>query len=308
VPETTLLSALDNYRHTLPFKDRRVGLPGYRLQFIDFPNITHAFRRQCRAGDLDVSEIALSTYLAARAYAKPFTALPVVVARQFPQSKILINTRSGIQSPKDLEGKRVGMRAYTVTTGVWGKGVLAAQYGVDLDSITWVLADEEHVAEFQHPTNVIKAIGANLAEMLAQGELDAAIGVAAPDSAEVRPLFEDAAAAERSWFDSTHVYPINHVVVIKDALTAKHPELPQVLYDAFLEARTIGLRDLETEGPLHPMEREMVTKISIVGHNFLPYGMPANRDSLSMTVDFAVNQKILRRRQDLGELFLPVSA
>jgi NMT1/THI5 like len=160
-----------------------------------------------RTLEFDVSEMAITTYLTAKAHGKAFTALPVFVMRQFHHSPILYNVKSGVKSPKDLEGKKVGVRAYTVTTGVWARGILASEYGVDLSKVTWVVVDEEHVQEYQKPANVEERPKANLGEMLAKGELAAAIGAGAVDSPDVLPLFVSPREAEADWYRKTGIYP-----------------------------------------------------------------------------------------------------
>ena len=181
---TVLKTAIATYPHTKGLKDGTVSVPGVQFEHIEVSPIIGAFRRMCRTLEFDVCEMAITTYLTAKAYDKPFTALPVFVVRQFHHSPIVYNMKSGVQAPKDLEGKKVGVRAYTVTTGVWARGILATEYGVDLDKITWVVVDEEHVQEYRKPANVMEQPGANLAEMLVKGELAAAIGVGKVDSPE----------------------------------------------------------------------------------------------------------------------------
>ncbi len=185
---TVLKTALATYAHTKGLKDGTVTAPGIRLEHVEVSPIVGAFRRMVRTLEFDVSEMAITTYLTARAHGKAFTALPVFVMRQFHHAPIVYNVKSGVQSPKDLEGKKVGVRAYTVTTGVWARGILATEYGVDLDKVTWVVVDEEHVQEYQKPANVLDRPGANLGEMLAKGELAAAIGAGQIDSPDVKPL------------------------------------------------------------------------------------------------------------------------
>src|SRR6266536_3242300 len=173
---TVLKTAIATYPHTKGLKDGTLSVPGVQFEHVEISPIIGAFRRMCRTLDFDVCEMAITTYLTAKAHDKPFTALPVFVLRQFHHSPIVYNIKSGVQSPKDLEGKKVGVRAYTVTTGVWTRGSLATEYGVDLDKITWVVVDEEHVQEYRKPANVMERPGANLAELLLKGELAAAIG------------------------------------------------------------------------------------------------------------------------------------
>ena len=170
----------------------------------------------------------------------PFSSPP------FPPPPIVYNVKSGVQSPKDLEGKKVGVRAYTVTTGVWVRGILATEYGVDLDKITWVVVDEEHVQEYRKPSNVIERPGANLGAMVAQGELAAAIGAGQVDSPDVKPLIPNAREAEAAWFRKTGIYPINHTVVVKDSLLRADPTLAPRLFNAFAEAKAAFLKQLSS--------------------------------------------------------------
>ncbi|MGH8059539.1 MAG: ABC transporter substrate-binding protein, partial [Candidatus Entotheonellia bacterium] len=222
---TVLKTAIGTYGHTKGLKDGSVAAPGIQFEHIEISPIIAAFRRMCRGLEFDVSEMAITTYLTAKAYHKAFTAIPVFVVRQFHHSPIVYHVQSGVQSPKDLEGKRVGVRAYTVTTGFWARGILATEYGVDLSKVTWVLNDEEHVSEYQkeYPSNVVYQAGANLAELVAKGELAAAIGVGRVDSPDVKPLIPNAREAEAAWYRKTGIYPINHTVVVKDSLLQADP-------------------------------------------------------------------------------------
>src|ERR671929_2075953 len=185
---TVLKTAIATYPHTQGLKDGTVTAPGIEFEHVEITPIVAAFRRMCRRLEFDVAEMAITTYLTAKAYHKPFTALPVFIVRQFHHSPIVYNVKSGVAAPKDLEGKKVGVRAYTVTTGVWARGILATEYGVDLDAVTWVRSDAEHVAEFVPPPNV---------EDLRPGEeltdLPAAVGDVRSD--ELVPLIADAQAA-----------------------------------------------------------------------------------------------------------------
>ena len=164
---TVLKTAIATYPHTKALKAGAVTAPGLQFEHLDISPIIVAFRRMCRGLEFDVCEMAITTYLTARAYHKPFTALPVFVLRQFHHAPIVYNVKSRVTSPKDLEGKKVGVRAYTVTTGVWARGILATEYGVDLSKVTWVLNDEEHVEEYhqKYPANVVYQAGANLGAM-----------------------------------------------------------------------------------------------------------------------------------------------
>ena len=298
-----LKTAIATYPHTKGLKDGTVSVPGVQFEHVEISPIIGAFRRMCRTLEFDVCEMAITTYLTAKAHDKPFTALPVFVMRQFHHSPIVYNIKAGVQSPKDLEGKKVGVRAYTVTTGVWARGILATEYGVDLDKITWVVVDEEHVQEYRKPANVIERPGANLAGMLVQGELAAAIGVGKVDSPDVKPLITDAAAAEATWYRKTGIYPINHTVVVKDALLQSDPSLAPRLLGGFEAAKAQFLKELSSGGEL-PAEAQLLSKRrSLVGDDPLPNGLARNRKALEAIIRFAHEQKILPRTVTPEEMF-----
>lgn len=292
-----LKTAIGTYGHTAPLKSGSASVPGLEFEFVEVSPIIAAFRRMVRGLEFDVCEMAITTYLAAKEHHKPFTAIPVFLVRGFHHRAIAYNTTAGVSSPKDLEGKRVGVRAYTVTTGVWARGILASEYGVDLDKVQWVIFDEEHVQEFKLPGNVTQAgQGANMADMLAKGELAAAIGAGKVDSADVKPLIADAANAERDWFGKTGVYPINHTVVIKDSLLQANPNLAGDLYEAFSEAKEAFM--------LSGQPDEELTKVrAIVGNDPLPYGIDPNRKALEMIVQFARDQHILSAALTPDDMF-----
>ena len=213
----------------IALKDGRVQPKTFSFDFIEVDPLIAAFRREVRASEFDICELAITTYICAKAHGKKLTAIPVPIVRQFHHGAILVNTKAGIQSPRDLEGKRVGVnRGYTVTTGVWARGILEKEYGVDLSKVTWVLSGDEHVAEYVAPSNVVPIeAGKNMQEMLISGELVAAIGVEAnhPDIVPLIPNAQDvglaALKAEGHW-------PINHLVVIKDEVLEEGTPQPGV--------------------------------------------------------------------------------
>ena len=302
---TVLSTAIATYPHTKAWKDGTVSAPGVQFEHLDISPIIVAFRRMCRGLEFDVSEMAITTYLTAKAYQKPFTALPVFVLRQFHHAPMVYNVKSGVTSPKDLEGKKVGVRAYTVTTGVWARGILATEYGVDLTKVTWVLNDEEHVEEYhqKYPTNVVYQAGANLGTMVANGELAAAIGVGRVDSPDVKPLIPNAREAEASWYRKTGVYPINHTVVVKDALLQADPTLAPRLFNAFKEAKAAFLQRLSGGAELSGEEQALAQRRSLVGDDPLPYGLARNRPALEAVIRFAHDQQILPRLVSPEEMF-----
>jgi ABC-type nitrate/sulfonate/bicarbonate transport system substrate-binding protein len=298
----TLKTAIATYAHTKALKDGTVTVPGIRFEQIEVNPIVAAFRRMVRTLEFDVSEMAITTYLTAKAHNKAFTALPIFVMRQFHHAPIAYNVKSGVKSPKDLEGKKVGVRAYTVTTGVWARGILASEYGVDLDKVTWVVVDEEHVQEYQKPANVLERPGANLGKMLADGELAAAIGAGHVDSPDVKPLIANAREAETAWYRKTGIYPINHTVVVKDSLLQADPTLAPRIFGAFKEAKAAFLKQLDSPG-LSGDAQALAQRRSIVGDDPLPNGVARNRKALEAIIQFARDQKILPRAVSPEEVF-----
>ncbi len=288
-----LKTAIATYPHTKGLKDGTVPVPDIQFDHVEVSPIIGAFRRMCRTLEFDLCEMAITTYLTAKAHGKPFTALPVFLLRQFHHSPIVHNIRSGVQSPKDLEGKKVGVRAYTVTTGVWTRGILATEYGVDLDKVTWVVVDEEHVQEYRKPANVLERPNANLAEMLVQGEVAAAIGVGKIDSPDVKPLIPDAVDAEAAWYRKTGIYPINHTIVVKDAWLRSDRSLAPRLFAGFEAAKAQFLEHLSSGAKPAPDAQALAGRRSIVGDDPLPNGLAPNRKTLEAIIQFAHQQKIL---------------
>src|SRR4249920_3449696 len=177
-------------------KDGSVQPKTFEFAFEEVDPLIAAFRRMVRGNEFDICEMAITTYICARAHGKRMTAVPIFLVRAFHHGAILVNTKAGIRTPKDLEGKRVGVnRGYTVTTGVWARGILQQEYGVDLSKIIWVLSGDEHVAEYVPPANVVPIEkGKKMADMLTSGELVAAIGVDI-DHPDVKPLIPNALEA-----------------------------------------------------------------------------------------------------------------
>jgi 4,5-dihydroxyphthalate decarboxylase len=243
----------------------------------------------CRDLSYDVCEMAATTYLVAREHGKPFTALPVFLTRGFHHKAVLAREPG---DPKSLEGKRVGVnRGYTVTTGVWARGILATRYGVDLDSITWVRSDVEHVDEYEPPANVVDLEpGVDLGEAVLAGDLAAAVGDV--KTAGLVPLLADAEEAAEREARERRTWPVNHLLVVRDDLLEHAP----AIFDAFDRAKDLYVQSGELE-PLHARARELV------GGDPLPYGLEPNRAMIEELIDFAVAQKILSRRPEIETLF-----
>ena len=300
---TTLKTAIATYPHTKMLKDGSVAAGDLQFDHVEVSPIVAAFRRMVRTLEFDVSEMAITTYLTAKAHGKAFTALPVFIMRQFHHAPIVYNVHAGVASPKDLEGKKVGVRAYTVTTGVWVRGILKSEYGVDLDKITWVVVDEEHVQEYRKPSNVEERPKANLGEMVAKGELAAAIGAGKVDSPDVTPLFPNAGELEAAWYRKTGIYPINHTVVVKDSLLQADPTLGPRVFSAFKDAKGALLKQLAGGGELAGEAQTLAQRRKVVGDDPLPYGLAKNRRAMEAIIRFALDQKILPRAVEPEAMF-----
>jgi len=287
-------------------KDGTVKPRGFEFDFVEVDPLIDAFRRMVRGLEFDASEMAITTYITARAHGKRITGLPIFLMRAFHHGAIKYNVNSGVKTPRDLEGRKVGLnRGYTVTTGLWARSVLQHQYGVDLNRITWVLAGDEHVAEFRPPANVVPIEkGKKMADMLASGELAAAIGVDI-DHPDVKPLIPDAReAAFGALRDSGH-YPINHLMVIKDDLLAAHPQLGPEIFNAFAQAKRLYVERLKAGRIEKPTAVDEVHKrvMEITGKDPLPYGIAPNRMALEEVVESALEQGIITRPVTAEELF-----
>src|SRR5580693_6188004 len=170
--DARLTAAIGLHEHTEQLTSGVIQLPGYDVEFPEISPIIAAFRRMVRQLEFDVCELAPTTYLVARAAGVEITALPVFLTREFHFTNIVCGAGSGIEKPADLEGRRVGVRAYTVSTGVWARSLLRTEYGVDPNAITWIVDDEEHVESYALPPNVIRAPhGASIASLFLAGEL-----------------------------------------------------------------------------------------------------------------------------------------
>jgi 4,5-dihydroxyphthalate decarboxylase len=291
-------------------KDGTVRPPSFDFEFEEVPVLVDAFRRMVRGVEFDICEMALTTYLCARAHGKPFTAIPTFLVRGFHHGAILVNRHAGIASPKDLEGKRIGVnRGYTVTTGVWARGVLQSQYGVDLSRITWVLSGDEHVAEYRPPANVVPMEpGRDMAQMVSSGELAGVINLQV-DHPDVVPLFPDAQEAGYRALGERGHYPANHVVVIRDELLAAQPQLAAEVFEAFAESKRLYVRKLQAGQLEKPdaVDRMHLRVMEITGRDPLPYGIEANRGMLEELMGHCVNQRIIDRPLRLEDVFAPAT-
>jgi 4,5-dihydroxyphthalate decarboxylase len=289
-------------------KEGTIRIRTCELEFIEVDPLVSAFRRMVQGLEFDICEMALTTYITARAYGKRFSGLPIFLVRAFHHGAIVHNTRSGISGPKDLEGKRVGVnRGYTVTTGLWARAILQHHYGVDLNSITWVLSGDEHVAEYRPPRNVIPVEkGKQLLDLVESGELPAAIGLET-ETANVRRLIPNAAEAGFEALREWGHYPINHLIVVRDELLESHRELAAEVFNAFAESKRDYVRRLQDGQLQNPTSLDIMLHrvMEITGRDPLPYGIAPNRRTLEEIIQYAWEQRIIDRPVTVEELFPP---
>jgi len=300
-----LTIALGDYPHVRALLTGDVPVEGYAFEPVEVRPIIAAYRRMIRDLEFDVCELAPVSYLMAREAGVPLTAIPVFLNRRFHHGDIQCAPGSRIKAPKDLEGGRLGVRAYSVSTGVWGRGVLAEEYGVDLSTLTWVVDDDDHV-EGRVPSNVERVQdGRSLSALLQAGELTAAFTgnagtgragapqagwEAAPaDAGETYPLFPHSDVIERDWYLRTGIYPAHSVIVVRDELVAKDPELPSRLYAAFAEAKRLQV-EADPEWSAQPRLAEQARRI---GSDPVPYGLDVNAPTTAAMQRYSRDQGLL---------------
>jgi 4,5-dihydroxyphthalate decarboxylase len=315
--------AIATYGHTKDIKSGTVAIAGVKPDLVEVVPIIGAFRRMVRDLEFDVCEMAPTTYMIARALGAPFIALPIFLMRRFHHGGFVVRPDSGIKQPKDLEGRQVGVRAYSVTTGVWTRGIFVNEYGLDSSKVTWVVDDEEHVSSLKLPPNVVHAgDGKSLAGMMASGELQAGFsgpaGIGrsgpptgaweqrAPESTAVYPeLIANAPDAEAQWFRRTGIYPIHGLIVVKTAVLAQHPFIAKSLFDAFLKAKDAYIARL-TAGEGDSADDVKYRKLMTLMSDPLPYGMAANRASIEALVTYSLQQKLIPSRPQLDQVFVEI--
>jgi 4,5-dihydroxyphthalate decarboxylase len=322
-----LTAAVRSHGGALPLLSGDIAMDGLQLDQIKVEPQIAAYRRMVRDLAFDICELAPTTYLCAKAFNKQFTAIPVFLTRDFHHRSVVCNVASGIKEPRDLIGKTFGVRAYTVTTGVWTRGILESEYGVDPAQVTWYTDDEEHVTEWVPPSNVVHlSPGESLAAMIAAGRLDAALSgaagigrsgpptanweaiaaqaVAAPTAAQLVPLFPNARALEAEWYQRTGIFPIHGLIVIKNAVLSEHPWVAPELLRAFQASKDLHLQHLATAGPSTADDRLILEHQELIGGGDpLPLGLAANRPTIEALIQYAYSQKIIPAKVQPEEAF-----
>jgi 4,5-dihydroxyphthalate decarboxylase len=271
----------------MPLKRGTIQSSIVQFDFDDIEEASDHFKPMVRELAYDCGELAIVTYLQARAYDKALVLLPFVVTANFHHRSIAYNAEKGDLTPVDLAGRRVGVRTYSQTTGVWVRGILQHEYGVELDRVTWITFDDSHLAEYRDPPNCQRAPkGKKLVDMLLDRDIDAAIlGPNLPNDARLRTLIPDADAAALDWSKKYGVTPINHMYVVKQSLCQARPDIVREIYRMLLAGRAAGPQPT----PGSP--------------NLTPDGVAANRGSLELVIDYAFEQKIIPRKFTVDELF-----
>jgi 4,5-dihydroxyphthalate decarboxylase len=291
----TLSVLLGDYPHTRPLKDGTIPVAGVDCRFGTASPLYPAFARMVRSLRYDVCEMALATYLQAREAGVPITLLPVVMIGGTHHQSLTRLPGTPPSGPRQLVGKRVGVRAYSQTTGLWVRGVLHEDYGVASSDVTWVTTEEPHVAQYREPVNVRRSRAGRVADLLRDGEVSAAVlgpRAIGTQGVELVPVIEDARAAGRAWVDRHGTVPVNHMVVVRNEVVRSAPEAVAALYHALrasIEA-TAGERDESPAG-----------RVVAAG-----WSDPLVR-SLEIAVGYAREQEVVRSRIDIGRIEKEVS-
>ena len=325
MPEQPRLKiAIADYGHTGAVKSGDIKIKDVNAEFIQVVPIIGAFRRMVRDLEFDVCEMAPTTYMIARARGAPYIALPIFLMRRFHHGGFVVRPDAGISKPKDLEGKKVGVRAYSVTTGVWTRGIFVNEYGLDSSKVTWVVDDEEHVSTLKLPPNVVHAPeGKSLQSMMKTGEVQAGftgpagVGRAGPPisgwdkaapaaAADIYPeLIADVEQVEADWFCHSGIYPIHGLIVVKDEHIERYPWLARALMDAFVAAKKPYLDELKRGHGDKPEDKRYRNFLSLMSDP-LPYGMAANRPSIEALVTYSLQQELIPSRPQLGQVFVDI--
>ncbi len=271
-------------------RNGEVGFPGFEMNLIDMPNVIVPFRRLCRELEFDVSELAVVAYFVARRFDLPLTAIPVFPFTSVSDGDgIFVNQRAGVRTARDLEGKKVGLRAYTVTPHVWQRAYLQQQ-GVDLSKVTWVSNDEEHSLAFHAaaPANVEYKVGANLQTMLASGETAAGLMVPVPNDPDVKQLYPDARADGIETFKREGIYRLGHLVVVNNRVLEHSPWVLEAAYEGFKASKQAWLAQ---QGDIEPWD------------DIMPCGLTQTRKSIERLVQYSYEQGVIDRIMDVDELF-----
>jgi len=311
-----------DYDRTRALQEGRVEVEGVDLTYLPL-RVEETFWRMLRYQEFDACELSMGSYLIARDKGHPpFVAIPVFPSRAFRHSCIFINTGAGIQEPKDLIGKRVGIPEYQMTMAIWVRGILQHEYGVPPEKISWFTGGQEEpgrMDKVRHdlPQSIdIRSIGPEqtLSSMLESGEIDALMSTYLPlpfvrRSPKVRRLIPNFREVEREYYRRTKIFPIMHCVALREDIYQSYPWVAQSLYKAFCEAKRYCQVSMYEFSALKYMLAwsiaEMEEEMEIFGEDLWPYGLEANRHGLETLVDYAHEQGLIKEKVDVRDLFAP---
>jgi 4,5-dihydroxyphthalate decarboxylase len=285
-----LNTLLGNYANVVALKDGRVKSDLIEFDFPDFPVPNRGFKPLVREHRFDCGELAIVTFLQAREFGLPYVLIPATVVGRGQLHTVAYNAERGTKTPSDLNGGSFGVRAYTQTTGIWVRGILADDYGVDWSKVKITTMEDPHVAQYKDPPFVIRAPESKqLPQMLIDGEIDTAlIGDKFPDP-RFKTLIPDAEAANKAWAEKNGGVPINHMVVVRDSIAKERPDVVRELFRLLKEARELD--DKSPRGGLDPYR----------------FGVEANRKSLEKIIDYSFKQQMITKKPTVDELFNDVT-
>lgn len=269
---------------TMALKDGRVTSPLVGFDFCGPAKARNGFRAMLNEGAFDAGEMALMTFLQARAYGRPFVLVPAPLSGRFQHHTIGYNARDGEMAPRGLEGQRVGLRTYSQTTSVWIKGILQHEYNVDLDAVTWLTMADAHIPEHRDPPNCERLPAtADLAPMLLTGEIPAAIlGSQLPKEPHILPLIPAPHDAAKAWFAREQVVPINTIFIVHEDVSKERPDTVREVFRMLVESRAAS---------------------SEAGAKLAPMGTEALRHTLELAIEWSYEQKVIPHRLHVDELF-----
>jgi 4,5-dihydroxyphthalate decarboxylase len=321
-----LTFAACRYDRLEAIREGNVEVEGVELTCLTLKSGRDVFDRMVGGQEFDVAELSASEFISLNGAGNcPFVALPVFPSRVFRHGYIFINTRAGIRTAQDLEGKRIGLPLYTQTAAIWARGHLAHQFGVDLSTIRWVQGAVEttgthgkpHAPPLLRPVAIEQnGTGVPLAEFLARGEIDALIGSRKPETfgrhPDIARLFPDYRARERELYESARIFPIMHLIAMRRELYERHRWLATSFYNAFIESKRRARARMRYGGSLAYMLPWLLSEIEeideVFGGDAWPYGLEPNRPTLEALVQYMVDQHFIAKAIPIEELFVPISA
>ncbi len=322
MPRLPITIATGDYDRVRPIIDGRVAVEGCEAACFPIPIEETSYRTFTNA-EFDVAEVSLSSFVLARSRGEiPYIGLPVFTSRMFRHSAIYVRADSGIEQPADLKGREVGVPVYAMTAALWVRGLLADEYGVMPSDIRWRTGGLEQPGRYGAfrldlpPEIAVEPLppGRSLSAMLAAGDLAALISARAPSCFEagagaVRRLFADYRAAEEAYYRKTRLYPIMHLVAVRESLAEAHPWLPASLYKAFLDAKNMAveaLGDVTAPSVSTPwIAAEVEATWALLGRDIWPYGFADNLRELRAVTRYSYEQGLAVREMDPAELFHP---